>query len=669
MHEDRILDGPTAFEEYGLSRLGLTSIQDIRPEINDQVLCTTLFRWAAKPESAKVLEAAGVSSQAIEQVQRLTAATRRSFVWEEFSKARHYKRKIIMHVGPTNSGKTHTALRALAASRKGVYAGPLRLLAYEIWERLNLGQIIPLGFPEPPPSSHVTLAAKDLADSALDIGTERPAMRRGVNPEYARTCNMVTGEEHRIVDEHGRLTSMTIEMLNFQSTYDVAVIDEIQMIADDQRGASWTNAVLGIAAKEVHLCGEETAIPIVQDLIAHTGDELIINRYERLTPLEVEENSLNGDLSKIRKGDCVVAFSRKDIFKLKRDIELATGLRCAVVYGGLPPEVRSEQATLFNDPDSGYDVLVGSDAIGMGLNLKIGRVVFHKCKKHDGTRKVALSVSQTKQIAGRAGRYGMHSGDKPVGYVTTLHKQDLEFVRHCVAAPNKPIQRGGLAPTSEAFIALRTVLPRGSKVDLWMDALHYTSTIPSSLRYTDNEQTRRLMALLLEAQGTSDMRMVDILTFMQAPIGWRDAQQMDTARKLLELRHKYMRVEIQALVREPPLLPPLHYVERLMAKPGGEGTADDSMLQSLERLHKMLTAYVWLALRQPVQFCDMAEADSLKKRVEVAMEWVLHAITHKGLKVADQARRVLDQRPVKQVEYEPHRLMARVRQGKEPRHV
>jgi ATP-dependent RNA helicase SUPV3L1/SUV3 len=32
-------------------------------------------------------------------------------------------------------------------------------------------------------------------------------------------------------------------------------------------------------------------------------------------------------------------------------------------------ETRAEQARLFNDPNSGYDVLVASDAIGMGLNL------------------------------------------------------------------------------------------------------------------------------------------------------------------------------------------------------------------------------------------------------------------------------------------------------------
>ena len=41
------------------------------------------------------------------------------------------------------------------------------------------------------------------------------------------------------------------------------------------------------------------------------------------------------------------------------------------VYGGLPPEARTAQAVLFNTPRTGRNVLVASDAIGMGLNLGI----------------------------------------------------------------------------------------------------------------------------------------------------------------------------------------------------------------------------------------------------------------------------------------------------------
>ncbi len=42
----------------------------------------------------------------------------------------------------------------------------------------------------------------------------------------------------------------------------VAVIDEIQMVKDYQRGWAWTRALLGVPAEEVHVCGEVKLIRI-----------------------------------------------------------------------------------------------------------------------------------------------------------------------------------------------------------------------------------------------------------------------------------------------------------------------------------------------------------------------------------------------------------------------
>ena len=158
-------------------------------------------------------------------------------------------------------------------------------------------------------------------------------------------------------------------MISTVIKYDVVVIDEIQLLSDNLRGGAWTTAVLAANARELHLCGEEAAVPLVEQMLRDTGDEFIVNRYNRLTPLIVAEESLGGDLKKIQKGDCVVTFSRSSIFALKKQVEAQSGLKCAVAYGRLPPEIRSEQAALFNEPSSNYDVLIGSDAVGMGLNL------------------------------------------------------------------------------------------------------------------------------------------------------------------------------------------------------------------------------------------------------------------------------------------------------------
>jgi ATP-dependent RNA helicase SUPV3L1/SUV3 len=242
--------------------------------------------------------------------------------WYPFARSR--QRTIHLHVGPTNSGKTYRALKRLEQAKLGFYAGPLRLLAQEVYARFNTQGI---------------------------------------------SCSLVTGDEVRIPDTPPRIISNTVEMVSIYKDYDVGVIDEIQMIADPDRGWAWTRAVLGSRAKELHLCGEERAVPLIKELATLMGDNLEIHQYQRLNPLRAEDKSLNGDLRKIRKGDCIVTFSRINIHALKNAIEKATGKRAAIVYGGLPAEIRTQQANLFNDPDNDYDYLVASDAIGMGLNL------------------------------------------------------------------------------------------------------------------------------------------------------------------------------------------------------------------------------------------------------------------------------------------------------------
>ena len=54
-----------------------------------------------------------------------------------YPEARRIKRKIIYHSGPTNSGKTHSAIERFKTAETGIYCGPLRLLATEVFQRTN----------------------------------------------------------------------------------------------------------------------------------------------------------------------------------------------------------------------------------------------------------------------------------------------------------------------------------------------------------------------------------------------------------------------------------------------------------------------------------------------------------------------------------------------------
>src|SRR5512145_3435820 len=68
-------------------------------------------------------------AQAIRQAERNVTIT--------LPARRHPPERVVAHLGPTNSGKTHAALEELAAKRSGVYAGPLRMLAQEAHRRLG----------------------------------------------------------------------------------------------------------------------------------------------------------------------------------------------------------------------------------------------------------------------------------------------------------------------------------------------------------------------------------------------------------------------------------------------------------------------------------------------------------------------------------------------------
>ena len=105
------------------------------------------------------------------------------------------------------------------------------------------------------------------------------------------------------------MISSTIEMLDIEKEYDIVVIDEAQMIADEDRGHSWTRAILGLRAEEIHLCMAPEAESIVTQMIKRCGDQYRIVRHKRNTRLTVERKSysMKNDL---KKGDALIVFPK-----------------------------------------------------------------------------------------------------------------------------------------------------------------------------------------------------------------------------------------------------------------------------------------------------------------------------------------------------------------------
>jgi ATP-dependent RNA helicase SUPV3L1/SUV3 len=159
---------------------------------------------------------------------------------ELYPLARSLKRRVVIHTGPTNSGKTFHALKRMSAALSGLYTGPLRLLAWEVQEKLT----------------------------AMGVPT-----------------NLLTGQE--LIELAGaRHVSSTVEMLNVNTVVDVGVIDEMQMIGGE-RGDAWTRALFGMAAREVHVCCDASAVPLIEEMCSITKEPFEIHTYRRLNQLRI----------------------------------------------------------------------------------------------------------------------------------------------------------------------------------------------------------------------------------------------------------------------------------------------------------------------------------------------------------------------------------------------
>ncbi|KAJ1968504.1 RNA helicase [Dimargaris xerosporica] len=469
---------------------------------------------------------------------------------EWFPRARRLARRIIMHVGPTNSGKTHHALQRLEQARKGIYCGPLRLLAHEIYTRMN---------------------------------------SKGIG------CDLITGEDRRISDREVPLTSSTVEMINYSQIYDVAVVDEIQVISDVYRGHAWTNALLGLQAREIHLCGEPSAVPLVKRLMQMLGDTVEVVEYNRLSGLEIAPTSLQSDLTNLRRGDCVVAFSRAHIYEIKQFIELRTSHKCAVIYGGLPPETRAQQAELFNTRDNNYNVLVASDAIGMGINLNIGRIIFSAADKYNGAHRAEIPLSLTRQIAGRAGRYGTEFNP---GVVTAVLENDMKFLRKMLPQMPPVIDHAQLIPPLELIERFSYQLPNAPFTTV-MQLFEILAELGPLFSLGEFAAPRPSIKLL----DNLPLSIADKYVMSFAPLVDRDEYGLNLCR-LMVSAHAYG-LECK--------------IDDVFNLPTGSTVHIDE-LEKVEIDHRCLMAYLWLSYKFPGTYIEQQGAKNAKARCERIIE-------------------------------------------------
>lgn len=375
-----------------------------------------------------------------------------------FPLARRRKRKIIAHLGETNSGKTFTALSELASHTNTAYLAPLRLLALENYDYLN-SQGIP--------------------------------------------TSLITGEERRI-EEDAVCTSSTVECFNFNKHYDLIILDEIQMVDDIDRGWAFIQALVGANADTIIVTGPKEYEARIKQIADYLGDDLEVRKFDRKSKLVVDKYPT--DIRSVKKNTAIVVFSRRDIYRIKK--ELPKNLKASLIYGALGSDVRKLQAQRYISGET--DVLITTDAVGMGLNLPIEHIVFTTHQKYNGITNTVLGDMLTKQIAGRAGRFGMFD----IGYVGAQNRDTLEYVKQSMKSGlDVENKKFSVQPTDDYITSLLSKYQLSTILSDWSENTRF----PEDSMFVHGDMSAKIMiAKFLESNYMDKVR--DYYRMINCPV-------------------------------------------------------------------------------------------------------------------------------------------------------
>lgn len=458
------------------------------------------------------------------RIQEILALTKDGH-WSHFFTGAHIGgRQIEAYLGPTNSGKTWRAIQELKTVHKpfkGVYLAPLRLLALEVWEELR---------------------------------------SQGIK------ASLITGEEQEI-DPEAVIVCSTIEMLNSEEIYQVAVIDETQLITDPQRGWAWTRALFELNADKLIVLGSPSVAPFLREFVETTGDDLAIHETKRYTSLKTTAKPISP--GSVKPGTLFVVFSRNSVI-LWGDFFRKKGHSVAQIYGAMPPEVRRAEAQRFRDKEA--DIMVATDAVSMGLNLPAHTVILAEDSKYDGVSRNKVNPALVRQIAGRAGRYGLHEAGLVAGLDPSCHK---EVIQALAGKDTDIVFPEPYVSPSKAWVDLVMTEYPDTTVEQLLQTWQQLISGSKWFKAGNTEEALQKIALVGQLKAFRDLPMNEQLQILSAPV------------ELKEVHLKYYKRIVQAIILEKPLAAPTL------------GKGENLRTEELESLYKQIILYRWFYYRYP----------------------------------------------------------------------
>jgi ATP-dependent RNA helicase SUPV3L1/SUV3 len=355
------------------------------------------------------------------------------------------------------------------------------------------------------------------------------------------------------------------------------------------------------------------------------GIELTVRRFERKNPLRVVASI---PLPALRAGDAVVAFTRNGVVELQAQIA-RLGFSSAAIYGSLSPVVRRREADRFRS--GAADVLVATDAIGLGLNLPIRRLIFAAVEKYDGVAMRLLTPQEVRQIAGRAGRYGIHEE----GLVSALEPRAIPLLRssiemHELAPTDAPIW---ISPTDDHLRRLAVILgtTRVSRL-LQFFQTRVLRGEESGVRIADLTDTIETSTALEFSPEFLNLSLEARCTYSRAPVNTR-GNSLAILAQWGAHHAQHGTVDGSELVE------------------GGKTPRDRLLLY--EDRSRLATLYLWLAQRFPDIYTNAAEITEIREDIDADIQSAL-------LERGGRAKRARTQ-------FKPVRKAARFRKNKLPR--
>ena len=283
---------------------------------------------------------------------------------------------------------------------------------------------------------------------------------------------------------------------------------------------------------------------------------------------------------------------------------------------------------------------------GFLINYRsIKRIVFESVLKYDGQGDRMLTISETKQIAGRAGRYrtadqatdsastnvAKNSRDSSntnsdelldtktdkateplpstTGLVTTMEREHLPFVKKAMNMAAEPIKTAGVLPPDTIVQRFSTYFPPNTPFSYILLRLHDIAQRSSRFHLC------ALRDQLLVADAIHPVQKLSVrerIIFCAAPTG-----NNPLLLKLIKVFASYAADQKQCSIVDVPELP----LEVLDC----EKPKDREHLRQLEDLHKGINLYLWLSYRLHGIFNSRMLAFYAKKLVEAAIERSLAA--------------------------------------------